>query len=264
MLRRDQRLRAELRARRQAAAAYDSRSLAQTIALERRWGEGMRGSVEVRLRYLEERERGRAERFTLLALGGTLALDRRDDPLDPETGWSLEAELVPTLALGGGRFGYLRARATLTRQWRLFDDPALVLAVRGTMGTVAGAARRALPADERLYAGGGGSIRGIPYATAGPLDANGDPLGGRSLVEASLELRWRIRERWQLAAFVDAGTAYPGPIPTAAQPLRVGSGVGLRYLTPVGPVRIDVAVPIDPRPGVDDPFQIYLSLGQPF
>jgi translocation and assembly module TamA len=138
------------------------------------------------------------------------------------------------------------------------------LAARARYGQILGAGRAAIPATERLYAGGGGSVRGYPYQSLSPLDPNEDPTGGRSVVELSFELRTRLSERFGLAMFLDGGRAYEEQTPDFGRGLYWGAGAGLRYYTLIGPVRLDVAFPLQDRAGVDDSFQIYISIGQAF
>jgi translocation and assembly module TamA len=107
-------------------------------------------------------------------------------------------------------------------------------------------------------------VRGYGYQMAGPLDASNDPTGGRSVLEANVEVRYRAFEDIGIVAFVDGGQAYDDPTPSFGDPLLWGAGLGLRYYTPIGPVRLDVAVPLNRRDNVDDAFQIYVSLGQAF
>jgi translocation and assembly module TamA len=98
----------------------------------------------------------------------------------------------------------------------------------------------------------------------GPLE-DGTPTGGRSQFLISQELRWRWTESFGLVGFVDGGVvteeAFYDP---TVDDLRWGTGLGTRYFTPVGPLRLDMAVPIDRRSGIDAPWQFYISLGQAF
>ncbi|MCA8889071.1 MAG: BamA/TamA family outer membrane protein, partial [Parvularculaceae bacterium] len=105
--------------------------------------------------------------------------------------------------------------------------------------------------------------RGYGYQAVGPLDAEGVPLGGRSVVEGALETRARISQRIQLAAFTDAGVISPDAFPSFDRTVYVGAGGGVRYLSPIGPIRADIAFPLEKR-ATDSDFQIYISLGQPF
>ncbi|PKQ01666.1 MAG: outer membrane protein assembly factor, partial [Alphaproteobacteria bacterium HGW-Alphaproteobacteria-12] len=121
-----------------------------------------------------------------------------------------------------------------------------------------------VPGSTRFFAGGGGSVRGYGYQMAGPLDAQNDPAGGRSVLEANVETRYRASETIGVVAFIDGGQAFDNPVPSLGDPLLWGAGLGLRYYTPIGPIRADIAVPLNRRTGVDDAFQIYVSLGQAF
>ena len=126
-----------------------------------------------------------------------------------------------------------------------------------------GASRADLPADLRFYAGGGGSVRGFAFQKAGELDDENDPIGGRSLFEASGEVRVRVTDTIGVVAFVDAGAAFSSSFPDFDDELRIGAGPGLRYFSPIGPFRLDVGFPVNPR-NSDDAFQLYISIGQAF
>ncbi|MCK4487379.1 MAG: BamA/TamA family outer membrane protein [Desulfobacterales bacterium] len=126
-----------------------------------------------------------------------------------------------------------------------------------------GAARDTIPADERFYAGGGGSIRGYAFQSVGPLEGT-EPLGGRSLLEVSVEFRLKLSDRIGLVTFIDGGNVFTGSTPDLGEDLQWGAGLGLRYFTAIGPVRLDISVPLNRREGIDDRFQIYVSLGQAF
>jgi translocation and assembly module TamA len=115
--------------------------------------------------------------------------------------------------------------------------------------------------SRRLYSGGGGSVRGYGYQQLGPKDANGDPLGGRSQVEFAGEVRYRFGD-FGIVPFFDAGQVYEGLAPKFSD-LRYGVGIGARYYTNFGPMRIDLATPIGRRPG-EARLALYISIGQAF
>jgi translocation and assembly module TamA len=143
-------------------------------------------------------------------------------------------------------------------------DGRSVIAGRAAFGTIPGGTSANIPPDKLFYAGGGGSIRGFAYQTAGPRDAYNNPIGGASLVESSLEYRQRIGQSWGAVAFVDAGGAYSDTLPNFSQMTpRIGTGVGVRYYTGFGPIRLDVGVPLNKREG-DSSFGLYVSIGQAF
>jgi translocation and assembly module TamA len=245
--------------------AFDSRSIGAGVGLERTFDPGYVGTLGVAYRFVSIEERGRDDQtFGLLSVPASFSWDRSDDLLDPTRGWRIRLDGAPFVdTLGIGRH-FAKLQATHTRYFRLANRPRLVAAARGSLGSIVGASRADVPADERFYAGGGGSVRGIPFQKAGPLDNNNDPLGGVALLELSGELRWNVTESFGLVAFVDAGTVYDDPWPDVAEDIQVGTGLGLRYATPIGPLRLDVGVPVDRRRNVDDAFQLYISIGQAF
>ena len=137
-----------------------------------------------------------------------------------------------------------------------------MIAVYGALGSVVGDSLEGLPADKRLYAGGAGSVRGFGYQRAGPLDQSGIPVGGRSSLELGGEYRYRITPSIGVVPFFDAGTVYPTNLPNRLD-LFYSPGIGLRYYTAIGPLRLDLAFPIAKRSS-DRAFQIYISVGQAF
>jgi translocation and assembly module TamA len=138
-----------------------------------------------------------------------------------------------------------------------------VLAGFANIGTIDGVSLGELPRDLRLYAGGGGSVRGYGYQMAGPLDAGDNPIGGLSSIETGIELRTKITQTIGIATFFEGGNVYDRSVPDFTHNLRWGAGIGGRYYSPFGPVRVDIATPINPR-RADDLIQFYISLGQAF
>ncbi len=120
-----------------------------------------------------------------------------------------------------------------------------------------------MPADIRFYTGGGGSVRGYPFQSLGPL-TDDDPDGGLSFTEVSVEMRLRWGENWGGVLFLDGGTAYEDELPRWGNDIRWGAGFGLRYYTSFAPIRFDIGIPLDKRDGVDDDYQLYISSGQAF
>jgi translocation and assembly module TamA len=137
-----------------------------------------------------------------------------------------------------------------------------VLAMRVLGGLAAGANEFSLPPDQRFYAGGSGTIRGYRYQSIGPLFADGNPKGGTAIAAGSLELRQGIGANFGMAVFVDGGQV-SDTLNVLAGTLRFGGGAGVRYYTPIGPIRVDVAAPLGRKMG-DDTFEIYIGLGQAF
>ena len=208
---------------------------------------------------------------TLMPLGrdlvtvGTLAdllFDRSNDPLDPTRGWRLSTRLEPTLIVGDTTLPYLRAVAQGTYYLSLDRASDTVIAARVRAGRIINGTVDEVPASQRFYAGGGGSVRGFPFQAAGPRLDDNTPRGGGFLFESSLELRRRLTERWGFAAFVDTG-AVGSSGPVDFQDLAVGAGVGVRYNLGFAPIRFDIATPVARKRG-EPAFQIYVSIGQSF
>ncbi|MBI1338866.1 BamA/TamA family outer membrane protein [bacterium] len=182
-----------------------------------------------------------------------------EDVLDPVRGVRLRASAEPGLTSGDAQIAYGRFLGEAS-VYQPFMDDRLVVALRGRLGGVIGP--NGAPPDRLFFAGGGGSVRGYEFQSLSPRTADGQLFGGRSLIEASAELRWRRPGRLGYVAFLDAGAAGDSVEPAFGD-MRVGAGIGLRYYTSFGPLRFDIAAPLDPRSG-DAPVQVYLSIGQAF
>ena len=199
-----------------------------------------------------------------LSLPARYSWDHSNDLLDPSKGGRFFIQNEPFVDVFGNDVAFNKTSVGYSRYIRLKKaKPRLILATRAKAGFIFGAARDNIPADERFYAGGGGSVRGFRFQTAGELDDNNEPTGGRSFVEFAGELRGNITDEIGAAIFADSGAAYGSTVADFEEPLRIGVGGGLRYFSPIGPIRFDVAFPLDRRES-DDPFQIYISIGQAF
>lgn len=202
--------------------------------------------------------------FQTISTYGSAKIDKSDSLLDPRKGWRAEARIAPTYAFGGesGGLPYVRGVGQIRGYFPLDEETRYVAAGRLRLGTLLGAQSTDVPADSRFYAGGGGSVRGYGFQAIGPVNANDEPVGGRSLIDGSAEFRWRYNPKIGIVAFVDAGNISDEQYP-AFDNIKVGAGIGARYLTPAGPIRFDLAIPLNP--GDDDaPVQVYISIGQAF
>lgn len=210
-------------------------------------------------------------RVTTAALAAGLVRDSRDNVADPRRGLRLEARVTPTLVGGDESTRYVGVLAD-GRAYRPIGLRSII-AARVAVSAVRGASSSDLPADDRLYVGGGGSVRGYEFQALSPVDETGQIVGGLSAVETAVELRHRFGgargldgvrapSSWGAVVFVDAGAADRSPDITPDD-LRVGYGAGVRYFTAVGPIRFDIAAPADRRGG-EPAIQAYVSLGQAF
>ena len=262
-IKKDQTLRFSLRMGQNHTDAYKSKSLVNSGFIDRDLTKKLRIGAGLTLKSSKIEQLESIERFNMISLPLYCNLDTSNDLLDPVRGHRLSLELTPFHELTGLRITFGKVLASYKRYNTISQKPFIVIATDIKAGFIKGAGRDEIPADERLYAGGGGSIRGYSYQSVGPL-LDGAPVGGKSLIEASMELRLKVTERFGLAAFLDGGSAFTDKFFSSEDPLRWGTGIGLRYYTPVGPLRLDVGIPLNKRQGVDASYQIYISLGQAF
>jgi translocation and assembly module TamA len=188
-----------------------------------------------------------------------LGYDRSNDLLNPTKGFRANLRVSPEASLQGNISPYVRGTFDLSGYYPVSD--ALVIAARTRLGTISGAARDQIAPSRRVYAGGGGSVRGFGYQELGPKDVNDDPIGGRSVNEFAVEGRYRFGN-YGVVAFVDAGQVYESSVPRFSD-IRYGVGVGGRFYTDFGPFRADIAMPINRQPG-ESKFTLYIGIGQAF
>ncbi|MGE5838612.1 MAG: autotransporter assembly complex protein TamA, partial [Deltaproteobacteria bacterium] len=262
-LRKDQFLRLSSRLADDEPDAYSSRNLRSYSVVERNVTERLRVGGGLGFKVSKVTQLDEINRFTYLSLPLSMEYNGSDDPLDPTRGNRLGLKAEPYWDPFNDNPGFTKGYGRYRHYLQLSKDPSLVLAGGIGAGAIVGADSSAIPADERFYAGGGGSIRGYAYQSVGPLK-NGVPVGGNYLVELSFEMRLKVSERIGVVGFLDGGNAFAEPDPDFGQGLLWGTGIGFRYYSPVGPFRLDIGFPLDRRPGLDDSFQVYVSLGQAF
>lgn len=191
-----------------------------------------------------------------------LSLDRSNDPLDPTQGWRVIVRAEPTVLAGDEALPYLKVQTQGSAYLPLDAAARTVIAGRLRVGSLVNGAIPDVPASRRFYAGGGGSVRGFPYQAVGPRLADNTPQGGLSIVEASLEVRQDLTQRWGVVVFVDAGAVGSNQTPDFSN-LSVGAGFGVRYDLGFGPIRVDIATPVTDDRGESD-IHLYVSIGQSF
>ena len=188
--------------------------------------------------------------------------DDTDNLLDPTRGVRAVGGVNAYGRAVGSSIDLVEVRGAVSTYYALDEDGRYVLAGRLAAGTLAGTPLAGIPSEERFYSGGGGSVRGFTYGTISPL-VSGRITGGRSLLEGSAEARVKITQTIGVVPFIDAGGAFRATVPNFKDYVGIGAGIGLRYLTPIGPIRLDVATPVNRRPG-DGVIAAYVSIGQAF
>ncbi|HYD38282.1 MAG TPA: BamA/TamA family outer membrane protein [Allosphingosinicella sp.] len=269
-LRRDQVLNAQVAISHIDRAAYDARTTLLAGSIERQtnliWQKKWTWSAGAELVATDERDVDlasgmiRRRTFFIGALPASLSYDGSNDLLDPTTGYRLALRVSPEASLQSGTFGYARTQldASLYQPF----TATVTLAGRIRLGTIIGAGRDDIAPSRRFYAGGGGSVRGYGFQRLGPRDpVFDDPIGGRSVTEFAIEARIRWGD-WGIVPFLDGGNISTSPLPRFDD-LRFGAGIGVRYHTRFGPIRVDVGTPLNRRSG-DSRVAVYVSLGQAF
>jgi len=246
--------------------AYEEWGAVTTAALERKLSDTWTVSGGVSLDIADINEDGTSRRSYLAGLPVTATWTTTNPltPLDPVKGWRIALAATPFGGAFAGSVAFFKSEAQASVYVPMDSQFRTIIAARVKAGSIVGTGTDRVPANRRFYAGGGGSIRGYAYQLAGPLAADNTPTGGRSVIEGSLEVRYRVTDTIGVVPFMDAGMASRSSIPGTNSTILTAAGLGVRYYTPVGPLRVDVAMPLNRRPGVDKGFQFYISFGQAF
>lgn len=241
--------------------AYISRNVNLGVGMTRVFSDTLTGEIGVGLHYSDTTDVLGEREFFHLTLPVNLTWDRRNNMLDTTDGTYLRAEVTPFISLnekGSGARGYIDARA-----YRGLDaDDRFVVAGRMQAGTVYADSIQDIPPEYLFFSGGGNSVRGQPYQSLGIPFGTSGLRGGRSYLAVSTELRATITDAIGVVAFADAGHISDDSLFAGGGDWHAGAGLGVRYKTPIGPLRLDVAGPISGDTG--DGVQIYLGIGQAF
>lgn len=257
------------------------------------WRDGARGAVAIRRRLTSDlsiqagveveasniRDTFGEKSYLLVGLPLGATYDSTNSKLDPTEGIRATVSAAPYFNSGGGGASSLNIfKGQVSTYWKFDDAGRYVLAGKIGVGSIIGpSAIEDVPANRRFFAGGGGSIRGFAYQNASPkcdsslptpkkaLDCKNDQaVGGRSLLETSVEMRIKVTDTIGIVPFVDAGAAFDKTYPGFGETIRVGAGIGLRYYTAIGPIRFDVATPVMGKDKNDPLVAFYVSVGQSF
>ncbi len=254
----------EARAFRERPEAYESHGVGGTVSIRRRFSRHLTGQIGVEFEESRITDAFGTNNYTLVGLPVQLDWDSTDNRLDPTEGFRARLAVSPFFEAVGSSLDLTVARGSVSAYHAFDTEGRYIIAGRVAAGTIDGPALEFIPADRRFYAGGGGSVRGYDYQSLSPRDpATGQIIGGKSLFEASLEFRLRVTETIGIVPFIDIGGAFASATPDFGDEMRAGAELGFRYYTAIGPIRVNVATPLDPRPG-DPNVAVYVGLGQAF
>lgn len=244
--------------------AFREVSFSLSSTIERQLNDRLRisyGAMFTRLRNTHSDNNGT---FSLVKLPLQLFWNGANRLMDPTRGVIFHLKTTPTLQTQAPCFAYTTHFLSASAYQPLDADQRFVLAGKATLGSIWGASKHSIPPSERFYAGSDTLLRGYHYLTVSPLNEFNKPIGGRSLMVYSLEARLRVWDPFGVVFFYDVGNVYSQSVPQFNHKQLQSAGIGFRYHTPVGPIRLDLAFPFNPRKHLDGPLQLYFSIGQSF
>ena len=250
----------EFHAAKERPETYESRYVRLKIGLKRVFNERVSGDIAIAAVVSQDEDVFGKSQHALGSLPANIVSDTRDNKLDPAKGWRLSFGAEPAYNFYDNT-SFLIGRGQASVYKSLDAADRVVVAGRFGAASIVGSTIENIPASMRLYGGGSGSVRGFAFRSLGPR-LNGEVVGGRSLLEGSAELRWRATQDIGLVAFFDAASVSAAYLPELDD-VQAGAGVGLRYYTSLGPIRLDVAWPLTDTSDLAD-VAMYVGIGQAF
>ncbi len=251
--------------------AFSEYTWAFSGTIERKINTKLRASVGLLYKLLVSERSVNNGRFDLLKVPMQVYWTNADSLLDSTKGLSAQFKCTPTLQMFNPIFAYAINQATAAYYHPLSDDNKHTLAVKCVVGSIIGANQHNIPPPERFYAGSATTLRGYRYSTVSPLGRHNKPLGGRSMFIYTVELRNRFGKNFGYVLFYELGNVYRHPWPNFKKGFLQSIGLGLSYYTPIGPLRLDIAFPLNRRRSdwhrhryIDRTLEAYFSIGQTF
>lgn len=249
--------------RREDAPGFTEKEASFLIRVSRKVNNVFSFNYGARFEKLLSTKSNNDENYNLVSLPIQVRFDTSNRLLNPNRGVTIAYFFTPYQALFNNETAFLREEVFAAAYQTLTPKGGIIMALSAQIGSILGPSTFYIPAPKRFYAGSSTGLRGYKYLTVSPLDET-TPIGGRSLMIFQIEPRFRVYKKVYLATFYDIGNVYSPPFPKLNEKLLRSIGCGIRYLTPLGPFRVDVGFPLDKRKGIDKSFQIYASIGQTF
>jgi len=247
---------------REVTNAYVREAVTFLAGVRHRYNDNLSLQVSIDLESSQVEDADGLGDYGIVGIPFDLKYDTTDNELDPTRGIRFSGTAEPFAYFGDASAGTTMVKGSLSAYHAMDEEKRLVLAGRVALGGIFGADLTDVPPQRRFYVGGGGSLRGYDYQSASPRNAQGIIIGGRSFFEGSFEVRWRVTDTIGIVPFFDMGSAFASEWPDFDM-MKYAAGIGLRYYTAIGPLRLDFAVPLNPGPD-DGDFGVYVSLGQAF
>lgn len=243
--------------------AYQDRTYHLLFRLDRELTDASQISLGIKPERLIVKESAQNGRYVLLQTPFSFNYSTSDNALHPTKGTSIKYTATPCLNFKNTVTGYLHQSFSHCSYIPLFKEDALILAQKVTLESILSPSLRSIPLPKRILGSSADSLRGYRYQTVSPLK-NGRPLGGRSAIYYSLEPRFRVSESIGIVPFFDLGCVFAAPVPDFKEKWLKSLGIGLRYFSFLGPLRLDFAFPLDRRVNLDPKWWVFASLGQSF
>lgn len=261
-MRKDQSLGLDAKLGREDFDSFTSVGVETGAALKRQLNRRLSVSTGVTYGITNVRDKATGEKdsYGLVSLPQTVTYDSRNDVLDPERGWLLTGKVAPFIDSFGESDPFFKTEIGARTYVPLHQST--IFALRTKIGSLLGSDTVNIPPTQRYYAGGGGSARGFGFQEVGP-QLNNKPLGGRSVIELSAEMRFRFSDEYGGVLFIDSASLSDETTPDFKN-VAVGVGAGLRYYSDFGPIRFDVGVPVRNKENTSRNVQFYISIGQAF
>lgn len=247
---------------REVTNAYVREAVTLLAGIRHRYSDDLTLQVSIDLEESQVEDSTGTNDYGIVGVPIELTYDSTDSKLDPSRGWRATATVEPFAYLGDAGAGPTLFRGAVSTYHAFDENKRFILAGRMAAGSIVGAGLYDVPPQRRFYVGGGGSLRGYDYQSASPRNEDGIIVGGRSFFEASVEARLRVTDTIGIVPFFDMGSAFASEWPDFDS-IKYSAGIGLRYYTAIGPLRVDLAFPLNPGPE-DGDFGVYVSLGQAF
>ena len=248
----------------EAITAYSQRTYNLVTRLERQFGRRFSSAAALKLERLLVTGSVNNGAFLLFEVPLYARWSTANSVLNPTRGKTLDVRIVPTLSVDAVRTYYLEQEMRFSSYLPLFDNPNCILAQKVTLGSIISPKLHLVPVPKRFFGGSEDDLRGYKYKTVSPLTKSGKPIGGRSAVFYSLEMRLRLGKWIGLVPFFDVGNVYATQFPAFDGKWAKSLGLGVRYFSFIGPIRLDVGFPLNRRKGVDPRYRILVSIGQAF
>lgn len=251
----------QFRVAREANDVFLSDTGLAKVGITRRYRQHMSGSVALEGRYIREEDETGTNEYALTSLPADVTYDTRNNRFDPSIGFHAKTRMAPVVDIHDGG-AFFTNEFDMAAYWALDTADRAIVAVRLKGGSILGRSLQGVPASYRFLVGGGNSVRGYEYRSIGPT-VDGRVVSGLSYVSSSVELRLRLTKQIGVVPFVDIATVSRDRVPKFSDSVYVGVGLGLRYYTALGPIRLDAAVPLTNRENRSK-FGLYVGLGQAF